>query len=143
MSHSRPVTEAYILPDRAQALAHYPHARRVGDLLFVSGVSCRRPDNTYVGAVVHPDGTIEQDIVAQTRAVLENIERILHAAGTDLENVVDVTTFLLRMEDFSGYNEVYNQYFEAATGPTRTTVAVAQLPHPCISIEMKVIARVP
>ena len=135
-------TRAFILEDRASALAHYPHARQVGELLFVSGVSSRRADNSFVGAHVDA-GQIHRDIAAQTEAVLENIRVILQAAGADLEHVVDVTTFLLTMEDFPAYNEVYNRYFNAPSGPTRTTVAVYQLPHPLIAIEMKVIARVP
>ncbi|MFU8804015.1 MAG: RidA family protein [Bradymonadaceae bacterium] len=135
-------TTAFILDDRARALAHYPHARQVGELLFVSGVSSRRADNSFVGAVVE-EGRIKMDIRAQTEAVLENVRVILEAAGAGLEHVVDVTTFLVSMEDFSGYNEVYNRYFNAQSGPTRTTVAVHQLPHPQIAIEMKIIARVP
>lgn len=129
-----------ILEDRASALAHYPHARRVGDLLFVSGVSSRRPDNTHVGVTVHADGRVEKDIRLQTAAVIENIRAILQAAGGDLENLVDITTFLVDMADFAGYNEVYNRYFEQRTGPSRTTVAVKELPHPNLLIEMKAIA---
>lgn len=136
----RPETTPVILDDRAQALARYPHARRVGNLLFVSGVSSRRFDNTHVGVTVHPDGRVEKDVRLQTEAVLENIRAILQAAGGDLENVVDITTFLVDMADFAGYNEVYNRYFEQQTGPTRTTVAVRELPHPNLLIEMKAIA---
>lgn len=137
---SRIETTPIILDERAQALAHYPHARRVGNLLFVSGVSSRRPDNTHVGVTLHPDGRVEKDIRLQTEAVLENIRAILRAAGGDLENVVDITTFLVDMADFPGYNEVYNRYFEKQTGPSRTTVAVKELPHPNLLIEMKAIA---
>lgn len=136
----RPETSPVILDDRAQALAHYPHARRVGNLLFVSGVSSRRFDDTHAGVTVHADGRIEKDIALQTEAVLENIRAILKAAGGDLENVVDITTFLVDMKDFPGYNAVYNRYFEQETGPSRTTVAVSELPHPNLLIEMKAIA---
>ena len=136
----RPDTSPVILDDRAQALARYPHARRVGDLLFVSGVSSRRFDDTHVGVTVHEDGRVEKDVRLQTEAVLENIRAILQAAGGDLDNVVDITTFLVDMRDFAGYNEVYNRYFEKETGPTRTTVAVSELPHPNLLIEMKAIA---
>ncbi len=136
-------TQAYILNDRAQALAHYPHARRVGELIFVSGVSSRCADNSFAGVRVTRDGQVVCDIAAQTEAVLENIAAILAEAGASLEHVVDVTTFLVSMEDFVGYNAVYNRYFDAASGPTRTTVAVFELPHPHIAIEMKVIARTP
>lgn len=133
-------TEAIILEERAKALAHYPHARRVGNLLFVSGLSSRRPDNTHEGVTIHANGVVEKDIRAQTKACLENLRVILQAAGGDLDNVVDVTTFLVDMKDFPGYNAVYNEHFDAQTGPTRTTVAVHQLPHPNLLIEIKAIA---
>jgi 2-aminomuconate deaminase len=131
---------AFILKGRAGSLANYPHARRVGDLLFVSGISSRRPDNTHDGVTIDDDGTIHRDIKAQTRAVIENVGVILEAAGLSLDHVVDCTTFLVDMADYAGYNAVYNEFFDAATGPTRTTVAVHQLPHPNLLIEMKFVA---
>ena len=133
---------AYILDDRAQALANYPHARRVGDLLFVSGVSSRRLDNTHAGVTKHPDGSVDLDIREQTRAVIENIRVILQSAGADLENIVNILVMLVDMKDYAGMNEVYNEYFNAASGPTRTTCAVHQLPHPNLLIEMKVVGMV-
>jgi 2-aminomuconate deaminase len=133
-------THPTILPDRPGALANYPHARRVGNLIFVSGVSSRRPDNSHEGVTIHADGSVEKDIGRQTQAVIENIGIILEAAGSSLEHVVDMTTFLVNMDDFPGYNAVYNTYFNAKDGPTRTTVAVHQLPHPNLLIEMKAIA---
>ncbi len=80
------------------------------------------------------------DIKLQTRAVLENIHDILGEVGLSLADVVDVTTFLVNMNDFAGYNEVYGEFFDQAGGPTRTTVAVHQLPHPDLLIEIKVVA---
>ena len=133
-------TEPYILSDRAQALANYPHARRVGDFIYVSGVSSRRLDNTHMGVTVHPDGRVDLDIREQTRAVIENIRVILQAAGADLDHIVDILVMLVDMKDYAGMNEVYNDYFDAHTGPTRTTCAVHQLPHPNLLIEMKVVA---
>lgn len=130
----------YILDDRAKAIANYPHMRQVGEWLYVSGISSRRPDNTHVGAVKQDDGKWILNIEEQTRAVIENIRVILKAAGADLENVVDLTCFLVDMKDYQGYNKVYNEYFNAHTGPSRTTVAVHQLPHPNILIEIKVVA---
>lgn len=136
-------TTPILLGDRAKALAAYPHARRVGDWVFVSGISSRRPDDTHEGVEVLPDGTVVKDIRAQTRAVLQNIGVILRAAGSDLGEVVDLTVFLVDMRDYAGMNEVYNTFFEAQSGPTRTTVAVHQLPHPNLLVEIKAVAFSP
>ena len=135
--------ESIILQNRAGALAQYPHAKRVGDLIFISGVSSRRADNSHEGVTVHEDGSVALDITVQTRAVIQNIQVILKAAGADLGDVVDMTTFLMQMSDFKGYNAVYNEYFKADQGPSRTTVAVSELPHPNLLIEMKAIAYKP
>lgn len=138
-----PVTSpnhALIVDDRAQALAAYPHARRVGDLVFVSGISSRRFDNTHEGVTIHADGRVDKDIRAQTRAVLKNIDAILRTGGLDLSHVVDITVFLVDMRDYAAMNEVYNEFFTATTGPARTTVGVHQLPHPNLLIEMKAVA---
>ncbi len=129
------------LSDRAQPLGNYPHVKRVGNLIFVSGTSSRRPDNSHEGVEIHPDGSVTLDIRKQTKAVIENINTLLESVGANLSNLVDVTTFLVDMKDFKGYNEVYGQYFDH-TGPTRTTVAVKELPHPNLLIEMKVLAMV-
>lgn len=134
------MNQSIILPDRAKPLAGYPHARRVGDLLFLCGTSSRRADDSRAGVHIAADGSVRLDIAEQTRAVIENMRVILHAAGADLEHLVDITTFLVQMSDFQGYNAVYNEYFDAATGPTRTTVGVRELPHPHLLIEMKAIA---
>lgn len=129
-----------ILDDRAQALARYPHARVAGGFVWVSGISCRRPDNTHEGVTVHADGRVDKDIRAQTRAVLENIRAILQAAGRDLEHVVDITVYLTDMRDYAGMNEIYNTYFTKEGGPARTTVGVRELPHPNLLVEMKATA---
>ncbi len=135
--------EAFILNERAGALANYPHARRVNGMLYISGVSSRRHDNTHEGVTIHHDGTVERDIKQQNRAVIQNIQAILNEAGADLEHTVDVTVFLVDMADYAGMNAVYNEYFNAHTGPSRTTVAVKQLPHPNLLIEIKAIAAEP
>lgn len=136
-------SKATILTGHAGALGGYPHARRAGDFIYVSGTSSRREDNTHEGVTIHPDGRVELDIAAQTRAVIENVGKILRAAGADLSDLVEVSTFLVDMRDFKGYNAVYNEYFNAETGPTRTTVAVHQLPHPNLLIEIKAVAYKP
>ena len=134
----------YAFTDRAQGIANYPHCRRANGLIFVSGISSRRLDNTYVGVTENEDGTFELDIKEQTRAVLENIKVILERVGAGMENIIDAQVFLVNMDDYKGMNEVYNEYFDAQTGPTRTTVAVHQLPNPVkLLVEIKVIALDP
>ena len=87
-------------------------------------------------------GTTNLDIQAQTKAVIENIGEILESVGGSLKDVVDITSFLVNMNDFGGYNQIYAQYFDY-DGPTRTTVAVHQLPHPHLLIEIKAMAYLP
>jgi 2-aminomuconate deaminase len=119
----------------------FPHVRVVNGFAFVSGTSSRRPDNTIAGASADAMGTTSLDIREQTRAVIENIRDILDTVGADLADLVQITTYLVNMNDFGGYNEVYGTYFDSS-GPTRTTVAVHQLPHPHLLIEMQAIAVV-
>ena len=123
-------------------LGAFPHVKRAGDFLYVSGTSSRRIDNTYVGVRVDKLGSAELDIREQTRAVIENIGDILKAAGGSLADLVQITTYLVNMNDFKGYNEVYDEFFDEE-GPTRTTVAVHQLPHPHLLIEMQAVAYHP
>ncbi|KAF9190514.1 hypothetical protein BGZ50_000169 [Haplosporangium sp. Z 11] len=140
---SLPNGTAVILKDRAQALAQYPHARIANGMIYVSGISSRRLDNTYEGVKENEDGTLELDIKAQTKAVIENINVILESKGASLANIVDMTVFLTNMKDYGAMNEVYNQYFDAATGPSRTCVGVLTLPSPKLLIEIKAIAMAP
>jgi 2-aminomuconate deaminase len=128
-----------VSPVKATPRGRFPHSRRVGEFVYVSGTSARRPDNTIAGASVDELGTTSLDIRAQTRAVLENIKGILADHGADLADLVQVTTYLVNMNDFGGYNEVWASYFDEA-GPTRTTVAVHQLPHPHLLIEIQAVA---
>ncbi len=128
---------------KARPRANYPHVRRAGDFLFVSGTSARRPDNSIAGAEVDGLGTRTLDIRAQTEAVIENIRRILADEGAGIEDLVELSCFLVNMNDFGGFNEVYNRHFDAATGPARTTVAVHQLPHPDLLVEIKAVAWKP
>lgn len=119
----------------------YPHVKVVGDFIFVSGTSSRRPDNSIAGVeLIDEMNTKKLDIEFQTREVLKNIDRNLQTVGASLKDVVDVTTFLVNMNDFAGYNKAYGEFFEKETGPTRTTVAVHQLPHPDLVVEIKVTA---
>ncbi len=119
----------------------YPHVKVAGDFIFVSGTSSRRPDNSIAGVeIIDEMGTKRLNIEEQTRAVLQNIERNLQTVGADLKDVVEVSTFLVNMNDFAGYNKAYAEFFDKQTGPARTTVAVHQLPHPDLVVEIKVIA---
>ena len=133
--------DSKVLSDKAKPRGKFPHVKLAGPFIFVSGTSSRRADNSFEGVEVDETGTTHLDIRIQTKAVLENIRYILNSVGADLTNVVDVTTFLVNMNDFAGYNEVYEEYFDY-TGPARTTVAVHQLPHPHLLIEIKVTAYI-
>lgn len=135
-------TQAQVIEGKATPRGKYPHIKRAGDFLFVSGTSSRRADNTLAGVEVDAMGTTKLDIRAQTRAVLENIRDILATAGATLGDVVECSSFLVDMNDFGGYNEVYGEFFDY-DGPARTTVGVHQLPHPHLRIEIKAIAYKP
>ena len=130
------------VPGAATPRGRFPHARRAGDYIYVSGTSARRPDNSIAGASVDALGTTDLDIRVQTRAVLDNIASILSSMGAALSDVVSVTSYLVSMNDFGGYNEAYAEYFDE-TGPARTTVAVHQLPHPHLLVEIQAVAYVP
>ncbi|MFF5179715.1 RidA family protein [Micromonospora sp. NPDC000316] len=133
---------ARVVAGKAVPRGRFPHVKVAGGLVFVSGTSSRRPDNTIAGATVDAMGTTSLDIATQTRAVVENMRDILRDVGADLSDLVQVTTYLVSMNDFGGYNDVYAEFFDE-TGPTRTTVAVHQLPHPHLLIEMQGIAVLP
>jgi 2-aminomuconate deaminase len=135
-------TEGKLVEGKASPRGKYPHIKRAGDFVFVSGTSARRADNTIAGAEVDALGTTRLDIRVQTRAVIENIRDILQSVGADLRDVVEISTYLVNMNDFAGYNEVYGEFF-GYDGPARTTVAVHQLPHPYLSIEIRAVAYKP
>ena len=119
----------------------YPHARKVGNLLFLSGVGPRRPNSNKIpGVVTDKIGKIiSHDIEAQCHSVFENVRIILEEAGSNWNNIVDVTVFLTDMsKDFETYNRIYAEYFKD-NQPCRTTVEVSSLPTP-IAIELKCIA---
>lgn len=119
----------------------YPHARRVGELLFLSGVGPReRGSKKIPGVELNEAGEIvSYDIGTQCRSVFQNVRAIVEDAGSSWDNIVDVTVFLTNMkDDFAAYNRVYAEYF-ADNRPCRTTVEVGALPTP-IAIELKVIA---
>lgn len=135
-------TQATTVIGKATPRGRFPHLKRAGDFLFISGTSSRRPDNSIAGAEADAMGATRLDIALQTRAVIENIRDILATAGAGLADVVEISAYLVDMNDFAAYNQVYAEYFDE-TGPTRTTVAVHQLPHPHLRIEIKAIAYKP
>ncbi len=134
--------ESKVIEGKAKPRGNYPHIKRAGDFLIVSGTSSRRADNIIAGAEVDDLGTTHLDIRVQTRAVIENVREILRTMRADLKDVVEITSYLVNMNDFAGYNEVYGEYF-SEEGPARTTVAVHQLPHPHLLIEIRAVAYKP
>lgn len=119
----------------------YPHARRVGNLLFLSGIGPREPKtNRIAGLKLDKKGNIiSYDFEAQCHSVFKNIKNILEESGSDWNKIVDVSVFLINMKkDFSTFNKIYTEYFKT-NQPTRTTVEVLSLPTP-IAIELKCIA---
>ncbi len=131
-----------VVAGKAAPRGKFPHVKRAGDFIFVSGTSARRADNSIAGAEVDAMGTTQLDIREQTRAVIENIRDILASMDAGLGDVVEVCSYLVNMNDFGGYNAVYGEFF-GFDGPTRTTVAVHQLPHPHLLIEIKAVAYKP
>jgi 2-aminomuconate deaminase len=134
--------ESQVVEGKAKPRGKYPHVKRAGDFLIVSGTSARRADNTIAGAQIDAMGSTNLDIREQTRAVIENVRDILQTQNANLNDVVEVTSYLVSMNDFAGYNDVYGEYF-GYDGPARTTVAVHQLPHPHLLIEIRVVAYKP
>ena len=134
--------ESKLIEGKARPRGKYPHIKRAGDFLIVSGTSSRRADNTIAGAEVDEFGTTRLDIRAQTRAVIENVRDILRTMGGELGDIVEVTSYLVSMNDFAGYNEIYGEFFNY-DGPARTTVAVHQLPHPHLLVEIRAVAYKP
>jgi len=141
-SGAAPASPLIIRTDKApKPVGPYPHARRVGDMLFLSGIGPRKPVTGEIPGLLR-DGAgsvIGHDIEVQTRACIENVKTILEAAGSSLEKVIDVAVYLTDMQgDFERFNKVYGEYF-GQIQPTRTTVGVDSLPTP-IAVELKVIA---
>lgn len=131
-----------ILKGLATPRGRFPHVKRAGDFVYVSGTSSRRPDNSFVGASVDEMGVVDLNIREQTQAVIDNIGAILKEEGGELDDLVQITTYLVSMNDFGGYNDIYSRCFNE-DGPTRTTVAVHQLPHPHLLIEIQAVAYLP
>jgi len=124
-------------------LANYPLVRRAGDFIFVSGATARQPDNTIAGAQADEPGMRRLDIEVQTEAVIAVIGARLADVGASLADLVELECYLVDMNDFSGFNAVYNRHFEKDSGPARATVAVHQLAHPDLLVEIRGVAWKP
>lgn len=128
-------------PTAPEPVGHYPHARRVGNLLFLSGIGPRKRNSQKIPGVMLDRGgnILEYDIELQTRTVFQNVRDVLEAAGAKWEDLVDVTVYLTNMrDDFDEYNRLWAEYFPT-NPPCRTTVGIRALPTP-IAIELKCIA---
>ena len=140
------MSEAVHSAKAPRAVGHYPHARRVGPLLFLSGIGPRNAsDNLIPGNVLSEFGSLlSYDIVAQCHSVFANVRAVLEASGAQWGDLVDVTVYLTDMaSDFPAYNKVWAEYFpDAATAPCRTTLGITALPTP-IAIELKCLAVLP
>ncbi len=140
------MSEAVHSDKAPRAVGHYPHARRVGPLLFLSGIGPRNAsDNSIPGNVLSEFGSLlSYDIVAQCHSVFGNVRAVLEASGAQWGDLVDVTVYLTDMaSDFPAYNKVWAEYFpDAATAPCRTTLGITALPTP-IAIELKCLAVFP
>lgn len=137
--------EGIVSSEAPRAVGAYPHARRVGELLFLSGIGPRSPETGGIpGVTLDGSGEVAAyDIAPQCHAVFHNVRAVLASAGADLQDLVDVTVYLTNIRrDFEIFNRIYSEYFSAADGPCRTTVEVNRLPTP-IAIELKCIAQMP
>ncbi|HEV8374941.1 MAG TPA: RidA family protein [Candidatus Polarisedimenticolia bacterium] len=135
--------DAIISPRAPEPVGAYPHARRAGNLLFLSGIGPRRRGSREIpGVTLDEEGNVvAHDIEAQCRSVFENVRTILEDAGSSWDRIVDVTVFLTHMkQDFPAFNRLYAEYFPTHR-PTRTTLEVTALPTP-IAIELKIIASI-
>ena len=122
--------EAKVVQGKATPRGAFPHLKVVDNWIYISGTSSRRSDNTIEG----------EDIATQTRAVINNIRDILASVNAELSDLVQITSYLVDMRDFDAYNSTYAEFFNYE-GPTRTTIAVKELPHPQLLIEIQAVAR--
>ena len=113
------MNESKVVEGKAKPRGKFPHVKRAGDFIFISGTSSRLPNNSFAGVEVDEMGTTNLDIRVQTRTVIENIRDILGTFDAGLVDLVEISTFLVNMNDFGGYNEVYGEYFTRGVPPER------------------------
>lgn len=140
--HRQLYMENKVLPSKARPRGSFPHAKRIGDLILVSGTSARQPDDTFPGVAEGADGRPVFDFHRQARAALSNLFDIVESFGAGREDIVEIQAFLVSMKHYDAFNEVYGEYFDQS-GPTRTTVAVNELPHPHQLLMLKAMAYKP
>ena len=138
--------DAGMMSDRApEPVGAYPHAKRVDDLLFLSGVGPRKRGSREIPGVKLDEhgNVVSYDIEAQCRSCFDNVRAVLEDAGSSWDNIVDVLVFLTDMRDFPAFNRLYAEYFAGPSqpNPTRTTIEIGALPTP-IAVELKVIATI-
>ena len=134
--------ENKVLPSKAKPRGSFPHAKRVGDLILVSGTSARAPDDTFPGVSQGPGGGPVFDFRVQARAALNNLFDIVRSFGAEREDIVEIQAFLVGMKYYDLFNEVYGEFYDQS-GPTRTTVGVSELPHPHQLLMLRAMAYKP
>ena len=140
--HRELYMENRVLPYKAKPRGNFPHAKRIGDFILVSGTSARQQDDTFPGVVQGAGSKTVLDMRRQTHVALHNIVDIVESFGAKREDIVEIQAFLVSMKDYEIFNEVYGEYFDYS-GPTRTTVAVNELPHPHQLLMLKAMAYFP
>ena len=134
--------ETKVIPGRAKPRGSYPHVKRVGDFIYISGTSARKADDSFIGARKMKSGEIVLDIYRQTTATIKNLQDILTTVDASISDLVEIEAFLIDMDHYEQFNRAYGEHF-GHSGPTRTTVAVHALPHPHQILMLKAIAYVP
>lgn len=140
--HRELYMENKVLPTKARPRGNFPHAKRIGDLILVSGTSARQPDDTFPGVVPGTSGAPVFDFRIQARIALTNLFDIVASFGAAREDIVEIQAFLVGMKHYDAFNEVYGEFYDQS-GPTRTTVGVSELPHPHQLLMLKAMAYKP
>ncbi len=135
-------TESRVFPQKAKPRGSFPHLKRVGDFIFLSGTSAWRSDDSFEGVHTGPDGAARLDIATQTRAVFGNISDMLRELGAGLDTLVEVQAYLVDRDHYDAFNAAYATFF-GPNGPTRTTLVVRALPHPHQILMVRAVAHAP
>lgn len=134
--------ESKVIPGKAKPRGSYPHLKRVGDLVFVSGTSARKADDSFAGARTTRSGNLILNAYEQTQETIKNLKDILLSVDANLADVIEVEAFLVDMDHYEDFNKAWSEFFDH-NGPARTTVAVKALPHPSQLLMIKAVAHIP